>query len=335
MSGASVRLSWFIWNSHSKSEITRRPFTIVFAPYLRANSTTSSAKTSTSTLSLARERLFEERDPFLDREHRPLVARLAHDADDDAVEDLRGAADDVDVPVCDRVVTCPGNGDAATHSWRVEDRHARRAVRRDGALLRGSSGSVSPRSRGRAGRPRRARAAGVGERLERCNSLVRRIDEDEVVRCAFWAKIGRVLQTTCAPVRPSFSRLRVDRRGTRRGRTRRRRALAAPREAPRAPSRPSRRRGRARRAPSTDPRLKTPLERGRMSAACREPFGASMRCALARAGDDSHGSGYAGAGLVAEDARRLSSSSGPSYVDERVPLRARAARAAAGRRGGA
>ena len=52
MSGASVRFRWFIWNSHSKSEITRSPFTIVFAPHRRAKSTTSSAKTSTSMFSL-------------------------------------------------------------------------------------------------------------------------------------------------------------------------------------------------------------------------------------------------------------------------------------------
>ena len=52
MSGASVRFSWFIWNSHSKSEITRRPFTITFASHLRAKSTTSSLKTSTSTFSI-------------------------------------------------------------------------------------------------------------------------------------------------------------------------------------------------------------------------------------------------------------------------------------------
>ena len=51
ISGASRWLSRFIWNSHSKSAITRRPFTIVFASCLRAKSTTSSWKTSTVTLS--------------------------------------------------------------------------------------------------------------------------------------------------------------------------------------------------------------------------------------------------------------------------------------------
>jgi len=44
-------LSWFIWNSHSKSEITRSPLTITFASHLCAKSTTSSEKTSTSTFS--------------------------------------------------------------------------------------------------------------------------------------------------------------------------------------------------------------------------------------------------------------------------------------------
>ena len=38
------------------------------------------------------QRLLEERDALLDREHRLLVARLADDADDDAVEDRGGAA---------------------------------------------------------------------------------------------------------------------------------------------------------------------------------------------------------------------------------------------------
>ena len=51
ISGARWRFSWFIWNSHSKSEITRRPLTIAFACQRRANSTTSSEKTSTSTFS--------------------------------------------------------------------------------------------------------------------------------------------------------------------------------------------------------------------------------------------------------------------------------------------
>src|SRR5215208_5424657 len=51
MSGAILRLSWFISNSYSKSEIARSPFTIAFAPYSRAKSTISVSNASTSTLS--------------------------------------------------------------------------------------------------------------------------------------------------------------------------------------------------------------------------------------------------------------------------------------------
>ena len=49
MSGASFRLSWFISNSYSKSEIARSPL-IAVAPCSRANSTSRLEKTSTSTL---------------------------------------------------------------------------------------------------------------------------------------------------------------------------------------------------------------------------------------------------------------------------------------------
>ena len=48
--------------------------------------------------------VLEERHALLDREERLLVRRVADDADDDAVEDRRCAADHVDVPVRDGVV---------------------------------------------------------------------------------------------------------------------------------------------------------------------------------------------------------------------------------------
>ena len=89
MSGASVRFSWFIWNSYSKSEITRRPLTITLASQRRAKSTTSSLKTSTSTLSRCAE-------GPLTRSTRSSIGKVgdlccgrADDADDDAVEDSR------------------------------------------------------------------------------------------------------------------------------------------------------------------------------------------------------------------------------------------------------
>ena len=47
---------------------------------------------------------FDECDPLVDRKRRGLVLRCAHDADDEAVEDLRGTPDHIDVAVRHRVV---------------------------------------------------------------------------------------------------------------------------------------------------------------------------------------------------------------------------------------
>src|SRR4051794_7543400 len=51
-----------------------------------------------------RERVPQEADTLVEREHRRLVGRVADDSDDDAVEDSRRAADHVDVPIRDGVV---------------------------------------------------------------------------------------------------------------------------------------------------------------------------------------------------------------------------------------
>ena len=90
------------------------------------------------------ERLFEERHTLLDGEHRPLVGGVADDADDDAVEDLCRAADDVDVPVRHRVVAARADGDdrrAVAHgaSNTVSCVEPCRRVERTGS---GSSGST-------------------------------------------------------------------------------------------------------------------------------------------------------------------------------------------------
>ena len=53
MSGAIFRLSWFISNSYSKSEIARSPLTIALAPCSRANSTTRVSKGFTCTLAIS------------------------------------------------------------------------------------------------------------------------------------------------------------------------------------------------------------------------------------------------------------------------------------------
>ena len=58
----------------------------------------------------ARERVFEERHPLLDREQRLLVRRVADNAHHDAIEDRGGAADHVDMPVGDGVVASRTDG---------------------------------------------------------------------------------------------------------------------------------------------------------------------------------------------------------------------------------
>src|SRR3954451_6672405 len=50
ISGAILRLSWFISNSYSKSEIARNPLTMALAPCSRAKSTSSVSKGFTCTL---------------------------------------------------------------------------------------------------------------------------------------------------------------------------------------------------------------------------------------------------------------------------------------------
>ena len=154
----------------------------------RANSTTSSAKTSTSMLSQSASASRRNCDALLDREHRLLVLRVADDADDDALEDPGGARDDVEVAVRDRVVAPRADGGdrrRVAHCVASKRRHARRAVaaarpqrqRKVGLLLRlgldddepvgGEDGGQmgrrawagTSRACGRAGRPARDRNA--------------------------------------------------------------------------------------------------------------------------------------------------------------------------------
>ena len=61
-------------------------------------------------MSEARERILEERDALLDREERLLVGGIAHDSDDDAIEDRGRTANDVDMPVRDGVVRAGADG---------------------------------------------------------------------------------------------------------------------------------------------------------------------------------------------------------------------------------
>ena len=69
------------------------------------------------------ERLTQERDALVEREHRRLVLGIADDPDDDAVEDLGRALDHVDVPVRDGVLVAGvdrGDHSASKSVSRVE-----------------------------------------------------------------------------------------------------------------------------------------------------------------------------------------------------------------------
>ena len=86
------------------------------------------------------ERLLQELDALLEAEHRRLVPRAADDADDDAVEDRRGARDHVDMAHRDRVVASwADSGDHAECSKRVSRAEP---YRREVRIGSGSCGSV-------------------------------------------------------------------------------------------------------------------------------------------------------------------------------------------------
>ena len=232
ISGASCRFRWFIWNSHSKSEITRSPFTIVLASCLRAKSTTSSEKTSTTTFSQASEGVLEERDALLDREERLLVRRVADDADDDAVEDRRRTPDDVDVAVRDGVVA-PW-ADCRDHREKTVIARGTVPPRRDEVerelrldTIRGLDDDEARRRRARPGEARRAL------RLVPLPLLVRRIDEHEVEATASRSLVAErrrdVRVTTTAPREAQLLEIRLDDPAASRSRSTKTQ-LAAPRD---------------------------------------------------------------------------------------------------------
>src|SRR5215204_2369021 len=91
-----MRLSWFISNSYSKSEMARNPLTITMAPISLAKSTTSVSNGSGRTLPWCAVALATNRQ--VDHRH------------DHLVEELRRPGDHVEVAVGHRVI---GAGDDA------------------------------------------------------------------------------------------------------------------------------------------------------------------------------------------------------------------------------
>ncbi len=127
------------------------------------------------------ERLLQELDALLEAEERRLVPRAADDADDDAVEDRRGARDHVDVAHRDGVIrSWADGGDHEGGSKRVSRAEP---YRREVRIGSGSCGSTL--------RPGLDDEQPVGReqprqvlrelRLELAPGLVGRVDEDQVV----------------------------------------------------------------------------------------------------------------------------------------------------------
>jgi len=117
------------------------------------------------------ERLAQEADPLVEREHRRLVLRVADDADDDPVEDRGRTLDHVDVAERDRVVRAwIDRSDQDGCSKRVSRAEP---YRREVRSASGSAGSVrelvsTTRSPSRA-RTRASGAASFGSSSAHCS----------------------------------------------------------------------------------------------------------------------------------------------------------------------
>ena len=183
-------MSWVIWNSHSKSEIARRPFTITCAPS-PARTRRRARRRRRPRRSRARRRVLQQPYALLQGEHRLLVARLRDDSDDHVVEHTRRSFDHVDVAVGDGVVR---SGIDRVHHQRSKRLSIAAPERRDVRNVSGSSGSRARDDVSRTSTPSSATRRGRwrGElRLELGPRLVRRVDEDEVVRARLLREASR------------------------------------------------------------------------------------------------------------------------------------------------
>ena len=159
--------------------MTRRPLTIALAFHLRAKSTTSSREDVDLDVVELRERVAEEGDAFVEREHRLLVVRVADDADDDAVEDARRAADHVDVPVRDGVVRA--GADRGHHSCSKTVTRVEPYLRVVRTARPGSSGSILAADSSTSRPSSESDAREVARELVVVGHGVRRVGEHEIV----------------------------------------------------------------------------------------------------------------------------------------------------------
>ena len=113
-----------IWNSNSKSLMTRSPRTIAIAPVVAAKSTVSPSNVVTSIRRPRLEARADHLDPFGGGEQRRLARVLEH-PDDHPIEDRGGAVEDVEVAERHRIEAARVHRDALAH-----------AVPSDGAAVR-------------------------------------------------------------------------------------------------------------------------------------------------------------------------------------------------------
>ncbi len=182
--GGERRFRWFIWNSHSKSEITRSPLTIVVrAPAAGEVDDELGEDVDLDVLEPASSASSRNATRSSTREHRLLVVRVADDADDDAVEDRGGARDHVDVADRDRVVRAGadrGDHRRARRASAARSRSGGSCATVERSKLRLDRARPTRRRRGRRRRARRRGGARVGASSVGKHP-VRRVDEHQVV----------------------------------------------------------------------------------------------------------------------------------------------------------
>ena len=97
------RFIWAICSSLSKSETARRPFTMAVAFTSRATFTSSVEIETIRTLLMCAQALGDHVAALVEVEERLGLLGVANGGDDDLVEDVRGALDDLEVPVVEGI----------------------------------------------------------------------------------------------------------------------------------------------------------------------------------------------------------------------------------------
>ena len=119
-SGIRWRFMLASWNSYSKSDTARRPRSSTPPPTSSTKCASRLSKPADLDVGVVGHRLARQLDPQVQRQRRALTGALG-DADDEALEQRRGAVDQVDMAVGDRVEGTGVYGDSVSghgHSGR-------------------------------------------------------------------------------------------------------------------------------------------------------------------------------------------------------------------------